>query len=108
MTETEQDKKDIKNKKCDFSSRSSKNLSLMKNLSGSSSKINNSQDEIRIIDEHLSKLNLEANGADEILNESLESKNYILNNISFKIREGESCAFVGETGSGKSTIIRLL
>lgn len=32
----------------------------------------------------------------------------ILNNISFEIRSGDKIAFVGETGSGKSTIIKLL
>lgn len=32
----------------------------------------------------------------------------ILNNISFEIRPGDKIAFVGETGSGKSTIIKLL
>lgn len=40
--------------------------------------------------------------------EEINNNKYALNNISFKINEGESCAFVGETGSGKSTIIRLL
>lgn len=40
--------------------------------------------------------------------EEVNQPKYTLNNISFKIKEGESCAFVGETGSGKSTIIRLL
>jgi len=32
----------------------------------------------------------------------------ILNNISFEIQSGDKVAFVGETGSGKSTIIKLL
>ncbi len=32
----------------------------------------------------------------------------ILNNISFEIRPGDKVAFVGETGSGKSTVIKLL
>lgn len=32
----------------------------------------------------------------------------ILNNISFEIRSGDKVAFVGETGSGKSTIMKLL
>ena len=33
---------------------------------------------------------------------------YVLNNLSFKIKPGEHIAFVGPTGSGKSTLIRLL
>ena len=32
----------------------------------------------------------------------------ILNNLTFKIPAGKSVAFVGSTGSGKSTIMRLL
>ncbi len=32
----------------------------------------------------------------------------ILKNVSFKVKQGESLAIVGETGSGKSTIINLL
>ncbi len=34
--------------------------------------------------------------------------NYVLKNISFEINKAESIAFVGSTGSGKSTIINLL
>ncbi|MBL7128355.1 MAG: ABC transporter ATP-binding protein [Ignavibacteria bacterium] len=33
---------------------------------------------------------------------------YVLRNVSFKIKEGEKVAFVGATGAGKSTIINLL
>ena len=33
---------------------------------------------------------------------------YVLKNISFKINEGEKIAFVGATGSGKTTIVNLL
>jgi len=36
------------------------------------------------------------------------SKNYILKNLSFKISRGEKIALVGENGSGKTTIIKLL
>jgi ATP-binding cassette, subfamily B, multidrug efflux pump len=34
--------------------------------------------------------------------------NYVLKNISFKIRPGDTVAFVGATGAGKSSIINLL
>ena len=36
------------------------------------------------------------------------SDNYVLKDISFKIGVGESIAFVGSTGSGKTSIINLL
>ncbi|MFN3695718.1 MAG: ABC transporter ATP-binding protein, partial [Ignavibacterium sp.] len=37
-----------------------------------------------------------------------EDENYVLKNISFDIKAGESVAIVGHTGAGKSTIINLL
>jgi ATP-binding cassette subfamily B protein len=37
-----------------------------------------------------------------------DEKNHILNNITFKVKEGEKIALLGSTGSGKSTIISLL
>lgn len=36
------------------------------------------------------------------------SNNYIVNNVSFSIEAGEYVAFVGKTGVGKSTLMRLL
>jgi ATP-binding cassette subfamily B protein len=36
------------------------------------------------------------------------SDDYVLKNVSFKIKAGEKVAFVGATGAGKSTIINLL
>lgn len=35
-------------------------------------------------------------------------ENWVLKGLSFKIKQGEKVAFVGRTGSGKSTIIKLL
>lgn len=37
-----------------------------------------------------------------------EKDDYVLNDISFKANEGETVAFVGHTGSGKSSIMNLL
>jgi ATP-binding cassette subfamily B protein len=36
------------------------------------------------------------------------SKNYLLNDINFKINPGQSVAIIGPSGSGKSTIIKLI
>jgi len=37
-----------------------------------------------------------------------DDNNYLLKNISFEIKPGETAAFIGKTGSGKTTIINLL
>lgn len=37
-----------------------------------------------------------------------EEDNWILKDVSFKVKAGETAAFVGETGAGKTTIISLL
>ncbi len=37
-----------------------------------------------------------------------EGKPYVLNNVSFSLSQGQSIAIVGSTGSGKSTIFRLM
>lgn len=39
---------------------------------------------------------------------SYDGKRQILNNISFKVKKGQTIAFVGPTGSGKSSIINVL
>jgi len=36
------------------------------------------------------------------------AEDYVLKNISFKAKKGETLAFIGSTGSGKSTIIQLI
>ena len=37
-----------------------------------------------------------------------EGENWILKDVSFKVKAGETCAFVGATGAGKSTILSLI
>jgi ATP-binding cassette subfamily B protein len=37
-----------------------------------------------------------------------DADDYILENISFKVKKGETVAFIGSTGSGKSTLINLI
>lgn len=37
-----------------------------------------------------------------------EASDYVLENISFKAKKGETIAFIGSTGSGKSTLINLI
>ncbi|HAX71984.1 MAG TPA: ABC transporter ATP-binding protein [Firmicutes bacterium] len=37
-----------------------------------------------------------------------KGEEWILKNVSFKVKPGQTCAFVGETGAGKTTIISLI
>ena len=37
-----------------------------------------------------------------------DAEDYLLRNISFKVNQGETIAFIGSTGSGKSTLINLV
>ena len=37
-----------------------------------------------------------------------DSEEYLLENISFKVNKGETIAFIGSTGSGKSTLVNLI
>ncbi|MDT8717905.1 ABC transporter ATP-binding protein [Clostridium sp. 19966] len=39
---------------------------------------------------------------------SYNDKDWVLKNVSFKVKKGETMAFVGETGAGKTTIISLI
>ena len=53
----------------------------------------------------------ETKGTVEFCNVSFkypDAKEYILENISFKANNGETVAFIGSTGSGKSTLINLV
>jgi len=42
------------------------------------------------------------------VNFAYDNKNFVLNDITFSIKEGETLAIVGSTGSGKSSIINVL
>ncbi len=51
------------------------------------------------------------NGTVEFVNVSFkypDADEYVLKNISFKVNKGETIAFIGSTGSGKSTLINLI
>ena len=51
------------------------------------------------------------NGVIEFKNVSFkypDADEYLIKNISFKVNEGETIAFIGSTGSGKSTLINLI
>ncbi len=55
--------------------------------------------------------NTDTKGTVEFCNVSFkypDAKEYILENISFKAEKGETVAFIGSTGSGKSTLINLV
>ena len=59
------------------------------------------------IDKHLTK----ERGTVEFKNVSFkypDAEEYLLENISFKAEKGETVAFIGSTGSGKSTLINLI
>ena len=77
-------------------------------------RINELLDEEIEINDSLSKnnvvRNLEVKGKIEFKNVSFFYKkdDYVIKDLSFKVNPGERIAFVGPTGSGKTTIIRLL
>ncbi len=77
-------------------------------------RINELLDEEIEINDSLSKnnvvRNLEVKGKIEFKNVSFYYKkdDYVIKDLSFKVNPGECIAFVGPTGSGKTTIIRLL
>lgn len=55
--------------------------------------------------------NTEEKGTVEFKNVSFmypDAEEYLLENISFKVNKGETVAFIGSTGSGKSTLINLI
>jgi len=67
--------------------------------------------EIAITDGNLDIKKIKEVGTVEFKNVSFkypDADEYILKNISFKVNKGETIAFIGSTGSGKSTLINLV
>ena len=67
-------------------------------------------EELSIIDGKFNKETTET-GTVEFKNVSFkypDADEYILKNISFKVNKGETIAFIGSTGSGKSTLVNLV
>ena len=67
--------------------------------------------DITIIDGNIDKTNNKLKGVVEFKNVSFkypDAEEYLLKNISFKANKGETVAFIGSTGSGKSTLINLV
>ena len=80
----------------------------------SNSQINNKNvEDININDISNSKINMqnEIKGEVEFKNVSFkypDADEYVLQNVSFKANMGDTVAFIGSTGSGKSTLINLI
>ena len=78
----------------------------------SSNRINEVLDtEISIKDGKIDKDTTDLKGVVEFKNVSFkypDAEEYLLENISFKANKGETIAFIGSTGSGKSTLINLI
>ena len=77
----------------------------------SASRINEVLDEDISIKEGSFDKDTEEKGTVEFKNVSFkypDADEYILENISFKANKGETIAFIGSTGSGKSTLINLI
>lgn len=78
----------------------------------SAKRINEVIDEkISIVDGKLDETASKEVGTVEFKNVSFkypDADEYLLKNISFKVKKGETIAFIGSTGSGKSTLINLV
>ena len=78
----------------------------------SASRINEVLDtDITIKDGKISKDTTNDKGTVEFKNVSFkypDAEEYVLKNISFKVEKGQTIAFIGSTGSGKSTLINLI
>ena len=68
-------------------------------------------EEVAIKDGNLNTYKTKETGTVEFKNVSFkypDADEYLLKNISFKVNKGETIAFIGSTGSGKSTLINLV
>ena len=77
----------------------------------SANRINEVLDEEISVKEGTFNKETEETGTVEFKNVSFkypEADEYVLKNISFKVNKGETIAFIGSTGSGKSTLINLV
>ncbi len=66
---------------------------------------------LSIEDGAITENNQEEKGTVEFKNVSFkypDAEEYLLKNISFKVKQGETVAFIGSTGSGKSSLINLV
>lgn len=85
---------------------------MVPRASVSANRINEVLDtEESIKDGNISKETTKEKGTVEFKNVSFkypDAKEYLLRNISFKAEEGQTIAFIGSTGSGKSTLINLV
>ena len=67
--------------------------------------------EITLLDGEISENKTKEKGVVEFINVSFkypDAEEYLLENISFKANTGETIAFIGRTGSGKSTLVNLI
>ena len=85
---------------------------MLPRASVSAKRINEVLDtKITIKDGKISKLNNNMKGEIEFKNVSFkypDAEDYLLKNISFKASKGQTIAFIGSTGSGKSTLVNLI
>lgn len=71
-------------------------------------KLLNNRDFIPIVKNPLPLSNLQGHIRFENVSFAYDKNNYVLKNISFQVRPSQTVAIVGETGSGKSSIINLI
>ena len=77
----------------------------------SANRINEVLDEDEAVKDGTFSKETEEKGTVEFKNVSFkypDADEYVLENISFKVNKGETIAFIGSTGSGKSTLINLI